>query len=230
MSGDRHDRTALGDALDELESVAGSFSLRVGELTNAAERAPLASVPEPATATAATEAPPGRQTLLELPLDPAPPVVDRAPARRFARDHDDAAAAMEEEMREHLVAAKRRADAMVRSMLAAVESEANAMRAEAEAGIRARWAEVDRDTDRQLEVAEVQAEAIVERRKERLEVMSGDITEMGERLTAQMADAEETRLQFLAFVEALSATASRIARGDEGPEPGGPTSSRAVGE
>lgn len=117
----------------------------------------------------------------------------------------------EQEAREYLDHAKRRADSLVRSMVGAVEKEATEMRLEAEAGIRARWQQVEVDAERHLGEARRIADSMVSERQERIAVLSDGISGRAQALTAGMDDADRVREQFDSFVRALSRTADRIA-------------------
>ena len=101
-------------------------------------------------------------------------------------------------------------------MIDAVEREAAAIRREAEEGIRARWLQVESDTQRHLEEAARVGEGIVAERQQRLAELSEQITSRAEAVAAGLDDAERIRTQFEAFVRALSLTAGRIAQESAG--------------
>jgi hypothetical protein len=151
--------------------------------------------------------------------DPAAlPPADGAPAEEppqgsVADGFDTRMRAAEREAREYLDRAKRRAESLVATMLDAVEQEAVEMRREAEAGIRARWREVESDADRHVAEAHRIAESMVAERQERIAALSDGITGRAQALTAGMDDADRVRAQFDAFVRTLSKTADQIAGG-----------------
>ena len=119
----------------------------------------------------------------------------------------------EREAREYLDHAKRRAESLVATMLGAVEQEAVEMRREAEAGIRARWQEVEADAERHVAEGRRIAEGMVAERQERIAALSDGITNRALTLTAGMDDADRVRAQFDSFVRILSQTADQIAGG-----------------
>ena len=119
----------------------------------------------------------------------------------------------EREAREYLDHAKRRAEGLVATMLGAVEQEAVEMRREAEAGIRARWQEVEADAERHVAEGRRIAESMVAERQERIAALSDEITSRALTLTAGMDDAARVRAQFDSFVRILSQTADQIAGG-----------------
>ncbi len=121
----------------------------------------------------------------------------------------------EREAREYLDHAKRRADSLVNTMVGAVEQEAAEMRRDAEAGIRARWQQVEVDAERHLGEARRIAESMVSERQQRIAALSDGITGRADALTAGMDDADRVRAQFDSFVRALSRTADQIAGGRE---------------
>src|SRR5687768_2086830 len=80
----------------------------------------------------------------------APLEVDPYPSLGLARANlelDRRMADAEAEAQRYLEEAKQRADSMVQSIVNAVESEADAMRRDAEEGIRRRWAQVETEGD-----------------------------------------------------------------------------------
>ncbi len=115
------------------------------------------------------------------------------------------------EAERYLEEAKRRADAMVQSIVGAVEDEANAMRHDAEQGIRARWRQVEDEAERFLDDARRAADGLVEERQHRIAELSGTIVGLAEVLTERMVEADRIRRQFDSLVVALSETAGRLA-------------------
>lgn len=117
----------------------------------------------------------------------------------------------EREAREYLERAKQRADTLVATMVRAVEQEAGEIRRDAEIGIRNRWRQVEIDANRHLEEARRVGDGMVAERQDRLAVLSDAIASRAEALSAGLDDADRVRMQFDAFVRALSVTADRIA-------------------
>jgi len=187
----------LAEALGGLDRATRNFARRLGESS------PIEDVDAPA----------------EPNVDvPAPAL---GPSTRPAEDlFEQRMREAEQEAREYLDHAKRRADSLVRSMVGAVEREASEMRRDAEAGIRSRWQQVEVDAERHLGEARRIADSMVAERQERIGVLSDGISVRAQALTAGMDDAERVREQFDSFVRALSRTADRIA--------GGPAETRAV--
>lgn len=130
----------------------------------------------------------------------------------------------EREATAYLEDAKRRADSLVNTMVAAVEREAAEMRREAEAGIRARWEAVEVDAARHLEEARRIAERLVSERQRRIAALSEGITTRAQALTAGLEDAERVRAQFESFIRALSRAADQVAA------EGAPADRREFGE
>ena len=141
-----------------------------------------------------------------LAAEPKPPA-----ASSFAAKMEEA----EREAGEYLEHAKRRADSLVSTMVGAVEEEAAEMRRDAEAGIRARWTQVEIDVERHVGEARRIADTMVFERQRRIAELSDGITGRAGALTAGMDDAARVRAQFDSFVRALSKTADQIARGRE---------------
>jgi hypothetical protein len=107
--------------------------------------------------------------------------------------------------------AKRRADALIASMIAAVEREAADMRREAAEAARDQQGRAAADARELVESARRVADRIVAERQQRIAALSEGITSRAIALTGGMDDAAQVRAQFESFVGALSATASRIA-------------------
>jgi hypothetical protein len=111
----------------------------------------------------------------------------------------------------------------VRSVIAAAESAATAIRHEVEqqAEIRKRAAEVE--GQRYLERAKAEAEALVEERTKRISELSDAIIEGAEGILMQIQGAEEVKQQLETMVHGLAAAAERLARESEvAPEPSRP--------
>lgn len=147
------------------------------------------------------------------------------PTERRARTPDAALAARmreaEREARAYLEQAKRRADSLVRSMVAAVEHESAEIRRGAEEGVQQRRRQAEVDAAQHLEEARLVADAMVAERQAQLAALSDGISGRARALIAGMDDAERVRGQFDLFVRALSATADRIAR-DDAPQAASP--------
>jgi len=158
---------------------------------------------------------PRREAVEQAPPAPQPrPAIDPAPRQRRASADDafgDRLLAAEREAREYLEQAKRRADTLVNTMVAAVEQEAGTIRREAEESIRMRWQQVEVDAGRHLAEAKRMSEAMVSDRQQRISTLSDGITRKAEALTTGLTDAERVRMQFDVFVRSLSLTAGRIA-------------------
>ncbi len=147
---------------------------------------------------------------------PANTADDRIAARE---DFEVRMGEAEREARQYLEHAKRRADSLINTMLAAVEQEAAEMRREAEAGIRTRWQEVEVDAQRHVGEARRIAESMVAERQRRIAELSDEITRRAQALTTGMVDADRVRAQFDSFVRSLSVTADQIAGGGIGTMP-----------
>lgn len=194
----------LAEALGALDRATRTFTRRLGEGQLEVERARLAG--EQAIHEAGSVA--GSEARVEPIAAPRPAVADGAdPPAAFDRSMREA----EAEAKAYLEAAKRRADSLVSSMVAAVEHEAAQARREAEVGIRARWQQVEVEADRHIENAHLIASRMVAERQTRIAGLADGISNRAEALTAGMDDAERVRAQFGAFVSALAATAERIA-------------------
>ncbi len=196
MSGD------LAAALDGLDRATRNFTRRLGEGGLGAERRRIGGA---AIAEAFAAIPPA-----------GPAEALRAPARVSAPQPDPSfdhqMREAEREAREYLESAKRRADSLVATMVGAVEHEAAEIRRGAEEGIRARWQQVEVDATRHVESARRVATQMVAERQERIATLSDGISDRAVALTAGMDDADQVRVQFDAFVRALSSTAEQISR------------------
>lgn len=171
----------LAAALEGLDRATRNFARLLGEaeaisaeMPSPRGPAPAAHGPCPAPAAAAERPPSGG----------GPGAADEA----FAAHMREA----EREARAYLEQAKRRADSLVRSMVAAVERES---------------AEIRRGAD-----------AMVAERRDRIAALSDGISGRARALTAGMDDAERVRRQFDLFVRALAATADQIAADDAPPD------------
>lgn len=218
----------LAAALGGLDRATRNFTRRLGEAQGIAQRAPGPPTPvaDQTSQTHQTSQAPRRDQAPSGALSgaraPAPPTPRRTSA-------DDAFEARlreaERDAREYLEHAKQRADSLVAAMVGAVEREATEIRRDAEEGIRARWHQVEVEAGRHLEEASRVGERMVAERQQRLSVLSDGITGKAEAVTAGLDDADRVRVQFEAFVRALSVTADRIAR-----EPAMPGGSRTLAD
>jgi hypothetical protein len=118
----------------------------------------------------------------------------------------------EREAREYLERSKRRVDSLLETMIGAVERQAVEMRRDAEESIRARWAQVEVDANRQIDEARQMGDRLVAKRQEQITSLSDGISSRAEALTAGMDDAARVREQFDTFIRALSVAADRIAQ------------------
>lgn len=156
----------------------------------------------------------------------APPQAGAAPqpdpepqARSEPRlERHDALRRAEAEAEAYLENAKRRVDALCRSMLSTIEEEAWALRREAEEAIRARWSDAEEEANAYLAGSLRQADRIVEERRARIAELSRSITHGAARITSRLDDADRVQAQFDRLVLALSQTAERIAH-EHGPQP-----------
>ena len=186
----------LAEALSGLDRATRNFARTLG-----GERGP--------------EVEPAASDRLSPPASASPPEPgdDAAPLSSAQDAFEGRMREAEREAREYLDHAKRRAESLVATMLGAVEQEAVEMRREAEAGIRARWQEVEADAERHVAEGRRIAEGMVAERQERIAALSDGITNRALTLTAGMDDADRVRAQFDSFVRILSQTADQIAGG-----------------
>lgn len=182
----------LAAALGGLDRAARNFSRRLGESPDRGDAAPDRQ---------------GRG----VPSRSNPPTAGGREAGPADDPFDSRLREAEREAREYLEHAKRRADALVTTMVGAVEKEAADIRREAEEGIRARWRQVEFEAGRHLDDARRVGDSMVAERQQRIAVLSDTITGRAEALSAGLGDADRVRKQFEAFARALSATADRVA-------------------
>lgn len=148
------------------------------------------------------------ERLGSAPVDPSPAAASPVDPRPDGAEH---------EAREYLEHAKRRADSLVATLIAAVERDAVAIRRETEDEIRAQREAAETEVAGRLEEARGVAERMVADRQQQIAEISDSIAEQGRTLSAGMEDAERIGAQLDAFVRALSAAAARIAADDEHP-------------
>jgi F0F1-type ATP synthase membrane subunit b/b' len=203
--------------LDDLAAVDASLPARDDAAPGIApvavpspDRAAPAGDAEAAIPDEAAEPAPQRGAAGHAPLE-----VDPYPSLGLARAHlelDRRMADADAEAQRYLEEAKQRADSMVQSIVNAVESEADAMRRDAEEGIRGRWAQVETEGEAFLADARRAADGIVENRQRRIAELSDTIVALAGELTERMIDAAEMQRRFDALVTSLSDAAERIAK------------------
>lgn len=203
----------LAAALGGLDRATRNFTRRLGEAQELASPAPTPIEPERQEPPAAAGGELRRfdsSWRARLPQPGQQPAA--APPRPTAEQAFEARLReAEREAREYLERAKQRADSLVAAMVAAVEQEAAGIRRDAELGIRDRWQQVETDAARHLDEARRVGDGMVAERQQQLSVLSDGITVKAKALTTGLDDADRVRLQFDAFVRALSVTANRIA-------------------
>ena len=208
------------EVLQSLDQATKEFTRRLDDLA-AVRGAPAHVAPRPdvlAARAAVTEAADARSAAWPPAEPPAPPDVEPYPSLGLTRAHlelDRRMADAEAEAQRYLDEAKQRADSMVQSIVNAVESEADAMRRDAEEGIRRRWVEVEAEAERFLGEARRAADGIVENRQRRIAELSDTIVGLAGELTERMTDAAEMQRQFDSLVASLSEAAGRIAADPE---------------
>jgi vacuolar-type H+-ATPase subunit H len=204
-------RAEIDAAIAGLDRATRRFTGQVDAIARGAGTAPST-----VTAEAAPDAPVASTPATERSSSPAPAGPPRAPRMRRFGGLDQEMNAAEQEAREYLAQAKKRADSLVATMIGAVEREAAELRREAEAGIRARWNAVEQEAGRYLEDARRVADGMVTERQSEISSLSDDIVANARTLTGGLEDADRIRAQFDAFVRTLSATAGRIAEESSG--------------
>lgn len=224
-------RAALRRAVTELGDVTSRFRERAadtGSDAGAPTFTPLPTPPAKSTAKSpepAAEPEPARA----VPRAASPRPLSTAPQTGASAQRDQTLA----EARQRFESASRQADALVRSIAEAVESETRAFQANVEATVESRWREVETEAQRYMRKARSEAEALVDQRRHRIAEVSDRILELGETLAGRLADADEVKGQFDVFVASLSEAADRLAtlpQSDEAaaPSPLSPISSRAA--
>lgn len=198
-------RAALRRAVSDLGDVTSRFRTR---LEDAGHELPPRPAGNGSLADLAAEAPATPSSTAPSPLSPAPsPDLEQGPSEAIA--YRDAALA---DARKRFDAASRQADALVKTITEAVQSEARAVHADVEAAADARFREIEVEAQRRLRRAQAEADALVEQRRRRIGEVSDRILELGETLAGRLADADEVRGQFDIFVQALGKASDRLAR------------------
>lgn len=100
----------------------------------------------------------------------------------------------------------------MRSIVAAAESMAAAIRREAEQDAELRRREAEREAQEYLEEARRRADALVLERKRRIAELSDLLIERAESILDRLEQADAVRSQLQALVQALGETAHRVAR------------------
>jgi hypothetical protein len=204
----------IHEVLQSLDRATKEFRRRLDDL------AAVGAMPSPNGSDEHREdAPPEALAEAETtPPEVEPAVSATSPAFGVARAHvdlDRRMAEAEADAQRYLEEAKQRADSMVQSIINSVEAEADALRRDAEEGIRRRWAQVEAEAERFLDEARRAADGVVENRQRRIAELSDTIVGLAGELTERMTDAAEMQRQFDALVGALSDAAERIASDPE---------------
>jgi len=216
------DPNQLAEAIESLDRATNDFTDRLERIRTAV--GPESSRPAPGNgnghlnghgATAPSDdfritATPGPPAAEPITAPPAAAPAAAAPLSGMQQRFDAQANDVEAQASAYLAEAKHRADALVHSVMSAVEQEAAAMREETEMRIRERWSWVEFEAGRHVEEARVRADSLVREREGRITDLSGTITMLAESLSDKMADADRIRGQFAAFVEELSLAADRV--------------------
>lgn len=202
-------RAALRRAVSDLGDVTSRFRTRLEDSGHELPPRPardgsLAALAGEAEATEAPPPPPrARSPLSPAPMPGAP---GQGPSEAIA--YRDAALA---DARKRFDSASRQADALVKTITEAVQSEARAVHADVEAAAEARFREIEIEAQRRLRRAQAEADALLEQRRRRIAEVSDRILELGETLAGRLAEADEVRSQFDVFVQALSKASDRLA-------------------
>ncbi len=99
----------------------------------------------------------------------------------------------------------------VRSVIAAAEGAANAVRHEAEQGAQVRRRIAEEEATRIVEDAKRDAEAYLEERRRRISELSDTVVERAEKIVARLDRADEVRKQLQGLADALGETAEELA-------------------
>src|SRR5438067_4391438 len=100
----------------------------------------------------------------------------------------------------------------IRSVIAAAEAAAGAVRHEAEQQVASRRRAAEEEARRIVEDAKRDAEAMLEERLRRISELSDTIIERSDGLLSRLGRAEEVRRELQSLVDELGQTASRLAR------------------
>jgi hypothetical protein len=218
-------RAALRRAVSDLGEVTTRFRSRLAESGVDAALAATGTPPAPSPNGSAPNGVPPASAPGAPPRSTVPPLHEQAapaPAQAgVSPGHPSPALAQREralaEARQRFESASRLADDLVRTIAEAVDREKRAFDAEIETSVEARWREVEIEAQRRLRRAETEAAALVEQRRRRIAEVSERILEFGETLAERLAEADQVKDQFDAFVRSLSEASDRLARDDSSP-------------
>ena len=206
-------RAALRRAVSDLGDVTSRFRSRLEDSGHELPPHPArngngASAPPPALAPAALapDLPRARSPLSPAPA-PVPGTPDVNPGSEAIAYRDAALA----DARKRFESASLQADALVKTITEAVQSEARAVHADVEAAAEARFREIEIEAQRRLRRARAEADSLVEQRRRRIAEVSDRILELGETLAGRLEEADQVRGQFDVFVQALSQASDRLA-------------------
>lgn len=202
-------RAALRRAVSDLGDVTSRFRNRLEDSGHELPPAPArngngASAP---LVSPVPDLPRARSPLSPTP-PPNPPTPDENPSSEAIAYRDAALA----DARKRFESASRQADALVKTITEAVQSEARAVHADVEAAAEARFREIEIEAQRRLRRARAEADSLLEQRRRRIAEVSDRILELGETLAGRLEEADQVRGQFDVFVQALSQASDRLAR------------------
>jgi hypothetical protein len=133
-------------------------------------------------------------------------------------EHDDTDLSAEESISDEI-------SERVRSVLAAAEGAATAIRHEAEQQVQSKRRAAEAERQRYLEDAKAEAEALLEERIKRISELSDSLIEGAEAILMRIEGAQEVKTQLESMIHALAAAAAELAReserdrGDAAPRP-----------
>ncbi len=207
-------RAALRRAVSDLGDVTSRFRTRLEDAGHELPPRPAPNGNGHADALASPGLPRARSPLSpasDPAPEPAPATPDENPGAEAIAYRDAALA----DARKRFDAASRQADALVKTIAEAVQSEARAVHADVEAAAEARFREIEIEAQRRLRRARAEADAMVEQRRRQIAEVSDRILELGRNLAGRLEEADQVRGQFDVFVQALSQASDRLA--DEAP-------------
>jgi F0F1-type ATP synthase membrane subunit b/b' len=123
-------------------------------------------------------------------------------------DHEDTDLSPEESISDEI-------SERVRSVLAAAESAATAIRHEAEQQVQSKRRAAEAERQRYLEDAKAEAEALLEERMKRISELSDSLIEGAEAILMRIEGAQEVKRQLEAMVHALADAAEELAHESE---------------
>jgi hypothetical protein len=121
----------------------------------------------------------------------------------------------------------------VRSVIAAAEAAASAIRYEAEQDAQTRRRAVEEEANKYLEDARRDADEFLNQRLQRIRELSDSLIERGEQILARLDRADDVRRQFQGLVEALGESAAELAAEASTrhvPQPAPPARAQAAAE